>query len=150
MPSRPLLRGGPAIPPPTPTPSPAHGTHRDRDCPPRFGRAAASLRAFGASGFGAISVPPDFLGPLSSVLIPLSAFPILLFSAVQRVACLLSGQIDGLVPDVAGPIMDADPAVSVHLVLVALDAPRSHPLYSPCHVTRAGPPPAGLVSGKNT
>jgi hypothetical protein len=38
--------------------------------------------------------------------------------------------------------MDADPAVSADLVLVALDAPRSHPPPTlPCHVTRAGPPP---------
>ena len=71
MPSRPMLRVGPAIPPPTPTP--AHGTH----CPP-FGRAAASA-------FGAISVPPDFLGPLPSVHSPLhlsDSAP--LFSALHR------------------------------------------------------------------
>ena len=55
--SRPLLRVGPAIPPPTPTP--AHGTH----CPP--------IRAYGASAFGAISVPPDLSGPLPSVHSPL-------------------------------------------------------------------------------
>ena len=42
--------------------------------------------------------------------------------------------------------MDADPAVSADLVLVALDAPRSHPPPAlPCHVTRAGPPPVGPV-----
>ncbi len=36
--------------------------------------------------------------------------------------------------------MDADPAVSADLVLVALDAPRSHPPPAlPCHVTLAGP-----------
>ena len=42
--------------------------------------------------------------------------------------------------------MDADPAVSADLVLVALDAPRSHPPPArSCHVTRAGPPPVGPV-----
>ena len=42
--------------------------------------------------------------------------------------------------------MDADLAVSADLVLVALDAPRSHPPPAlPCHVTRAGPPPVGPV-----
>jgi hypothetical protein len=42
--------------------------------------------------------------------------------------------------------MDTDPAVSADLVLVALDAPRSHPPPAlPCHVTRAGPPPVGPV-----
>jgi hypothetical protein len=39
--------------------------------------------------------------------------------------------------------MDADPAVSANLVLVALDALRSPAL--PCHVTRAGPPPVRPV-----
>jgi hypothetical protein len=42
--------------------------------------------------------------------------------------------------------MDADPAVSADLVLVALDAPRSHPPPTlPCHVTRAGQLPVGPV-----
>jgi hypothetical protein len=45
--------------------------------------------------------------------------------------------------------MDADAAVSAHPVLIALDAPRSHPPPAlgalPCHVTRAGPPPVGPV-----
>jgi len=42
--------------------------------------------------------------------------------------------------------MDADPAVSADLVLVALDAPRSHPPPAlPCHVTRDGPPQVGQV-----
>ena len=42
--------------------------------------------------------------------------------------------------------MDADSSVSADLVLVALDAPRSHPPPAlPCHVTRAGPPPVGPV-----
>ncbi len=35
--------------------------------------------------------------------------------------------------------MDADPAVSADLVLVALDAPRSHPPHALPHVTRHGP-----------
>ncbi len=43
--------------------------------------------------------------------------------------------------------MDADRAVSADLVLVALDAPCSHPPPAlPCHVTRAGPPPVGPES----
>ena len=78
MPSRPMLRVGPAIPPPTPTP--AHGTH----CPP-LGRSAASAfgaSAFGASAFGAISVPPDFR-VLCRVCIPLSTFPILLLCSAR-------------------------------------------------------------------
>ncbi len=42
--------------------------------------------------------------------------------------------------------MDADSSVSADLVLVALDAARSHPPPTlPCHVTRAGPPPVGPV-----
>jgi hypothetical protein len=43
----------------------------------------------------------------------------------------------------AGPIIDADLAISADLVLVALDAPRSHPppQRTACHVIRAGPPP---------
>ena len=70
---RPRLRVGLAIPPPTPTP--AHGTH----CPPM---AAFAASAFGASACGAISVPPDFSGPLPSVHSPLHLFDsALLFSA---------------------------------------------------------------------
>jgi hypothetical protein len=87
--SRPMMRVGPAIPPPTPTP--AHGTR----CPP-LGRAAASAS-------GAISVLPDFSVSLPSVHSPLhrglsDSAP--LFSALP--AC----QIDQLVPTVANPRQD--------------------------------------------
>jgi len=75
---RPRLRVGLAIPPPTPTP--AHGTH----CPPMAASAASAFgaSACGASACGAISVPPDFSGPLPSVHSPLHLFDsALLFSA---------------------------------------------------------------------
>ena len=62
--SRPLLRVGPAIPPPTPTP--AHGTH----CPP-FGRFAAS--AFGASACGAAASPRGFAASVSRPIFGSSA-----------------------------------------------------------------------------
>jgi hypothetical protein len=40
--------------------------------------------------------------------------------------------------------MDAESSVSADLVLVALDAPRSHPPPArPRRATRAGPPPVG-------
>ena len=62
--SRPLLRVGPAIPPPSPTP--AHGSH----CPP-IGRFAAS--AFGASAFGAA---PSARGFAASVSRPIYRVPL--------------------------------------------------------------------------
>ena len=73
--SRPLLRVGPAIPPPSPTP--AHGSH----CPP-IGRFATS--AFGAR-LRRISVPPDLSGPLPGVHSPFHLSDSAL--SVQRVAC---------------------------------------------------------------
>ena len=73
--SRPRLRVGPAIPPPTPTP--AHGTH----CPP-FGRFAAS--AFGASG-SAASVSRPIIGFSAECAFP--SPPVRFCSSVQRVAC---------------------------------------------------------------
>ena len=80
--SRPLLRVGPAIPPPSPTP--AHGSH----CPPigRFAAASAFGAAPSARGFAASVSRPIYRVPCR-VYIPLSTFPILL-SLFQRVACL--------------------------------------------------------------
>jgi hypothetical protein len=107
---------------------------------PRLSAYGAS--AFGASAFGAISVPPDLSGPLPSVHSPL-----------QLSDSALSVSARCLPP--AGPIMDADLAVSADLVLVALDAPRSHPPPVPAPMSRdTGRAAAGRAgsfnSGKNT